>query len=109
MLVLWQKYDNDIVDFGNLQTLVTFCLSVLSASLGIVKFLKVGPCRLLSYNKIDLGFFLLTLNIATCIIWKGFILQWMELGDDIFGVMLWISVSILPQMAFVGSIFSYIN
>ena len=107
MLVLWQKYDNDIVDFRSLQTQVTFCLSVFSATLGIAKFLKVGPCRLLSYNKIDLGFFLLTLNIATCIIWKGFnlVIAIDEVRNDVFGVMLWISVSMLPQMAFVSSIF----
>ena len=107
MLAIWIDFENEIVDFRNLQSLVTFCLSVFSATLGIAKFLKVGPCRLLSYNKIDLGFFLLILNIATCIIWKGFNLYFAINGvlNDVFRVMLWISLSMLPQMAFVSSIF----
>ena len=105
MLVIWKYAHNEVVNLYDIQTLVTFCLSVFSATLGIVKFLKVGPCRLLSYNRIDLGFFLLTLNIATCITWKGFNLYIAISGDlnDGFGVMLWISVSMLPQMAFVSS------
>ena len=107
MLVIWKYAHNEVVNLYDIQTLVTFCLSVFSATLGIVKFLKVGPCRLLSYNKIDLGFFLLTLNIATCIIWKGFnlvnVIDLSDWDDHVFGIMLWMSVSMLPQMAFVSS------
>ena len=105
--------NNEIVEVWNLQTTITFCLSVLTAALGITKFLKVGPCRLLPYDKINLGFFLLTLNIACCLIWKGiflgFVLTRTDVMSDTYSVMLWISVSILPQMTLVSYLLSHIN
>ena len=96
-----------VIDVLNQQTIATFCLSILSAALGIAKFLKVGPCRLLPYDKINFGFFLLTLNIVCGLIWKAIFLPliiFLRLGQirTICSVMIWISVSILPQMALVG-------
>ena len=59
--------------------LVTFALSVFSATFGIAKFLKSGPCRLLP-NDGPIGgygtvpFLLLMANIASTILAKGFLL-----------------------------------
>ena len=80
----------------------------MTLALGITKFLKVGPCRLIPHNKINLGFFLLTLNIATCLIWKGITTYMAFDHPDIYDVMLWISVTILPRMAFVSSFLPHI-
>ena len=103
-----------VIDVLNRQTIATFCLSILSAALGIAKFLKVGPCRLLPYDKINFGFFLLTLNIICGLIWKAIFLpliNFFGLGGipTICSVMIWISVSILPQMALVGYLLTQSN
>merc|ERR1719400_1158261 len=48
--------------------IATFSLSVFSAAFGITKFFSVGPCRLIPYDKINLGFFLMMLNVASCLV-----------------------------------------
>ena len=53
------------------QAIATFALSVFSAAYGITKFFSVGPCRLIPYDKMNLGFFLLMLNVAFCLVGKG--------------------------------------
>lgn len=60
---------------------VTFILSVFSATLGIAKFLKVGPCRLISSQGSlgglgSLGFLTLWVNIASTLLLKGSMLAY---------------------------------
>ena len=51
--------------------ITTFVTSVITASFGISKFLKSGPCRFIkSFG--TLSYFLLFLNIAATIVAKGF-------------------------------------
>merc|ERR1712241_1206841 len=57
--------------------LVTFSASVATASFGISKFLKSGPCRIIRNNTCCSGFgtlsyILLLLNIASTVIAKGY-------------------------------------
>ena len=61
----------------------TFATSVLTATLGIAKFLKTGPCRLVpDHGQLGghgtLAFLMLMLNIASTIVSKGVILP--EIG-----------------------------
>ena len=96
---------------------VTFSTSVLTASLGIAKFLKTGPCRLLPDQgpvggHATLGFFLLMVNIATTIVSKGIILPAIgyEYGHNsrLFqskptAIGVWIAICYLPQLLYVSS------
>ena len=104
--------------------IVTFTTSVLSASLGIAKFLKLGPCRLIPNEGIlggfgSLSFLMLLFNVLSTIVAKGLILVGSgssnrystSPGLDLFrddyntfkGVkyLLWITLCILPQLIYV--------
>ena len=90
----------------------TYTLSVISAALGITKYLKAGPCRLISYDKINFGqSFLLILNIGSHIIGKGISLAGSLTMSQYFhgylslAVTTWICLSLLPQIIFVSNIF----
>ena len=57
--------------------ITTFATSVTAASFGISKFLKSGPCRLITSDKLLMGFgtmsyTLLLINIAATVVAKGF-------------------------------------
>ena len=59
--------------------LVTFSLSVLSATFGVAKFIKSGPARMINNEKCLMGFcsatfILLFLNIAATLVGRGFII-----------------------------------
>ena len=88
--------------------IATFTSSVFSAALGITKFFSVGPCRLIPYDKINLGFFLLMVNIACCLVGKGVLLsltvnhRGVRRSFKTIAVGVWISSCILPQMVFVS-------
>ena len=89
------------------QAIATFALSVFSAAFGITKFFSVGPCRLIPYDKINLGFFLTMLNVAICLVVKGFLLA--AFGANAprshgfaYAIGTWISLSIVPQVLFVS-------
>ena len=67
--------------------IATFTTSVLTATLGIAKFLKTGPCRLVSDQGLlgahgMLVFLLLMLNIASTIVSKGVMLPALGIGLD---------------------------
>jgi len=92
----------------------------MSAAFGMAKFLKVGPCRLLPYERINFGLFVVLLNIATCLVGKGVSMFNIEFGRKDCSetiqtnysksnayrlnaiVFSWIGINILPQMIFVS-------
>ena len=98
--------------------LATFITSVLSASLGIAKFLKLGPCRLIPNEGIlggygSLSFLLLLLNVACTMVAKGLILVFscfaLLPNYNMFkGVsyLLWIALFLLPQLIYVSTSYS---
>ena len=95
------------VDPFDPQAIATFSLSVFSAAFGITKLFSVGPCRLIAYDKINLGFFMMMLNVACCLVGKGGLLAFatnkpgVKLGYA-YSIGLWILLSIVPQMVFVS-------
>ena len=54
--------------------IVTLVSSIISASFGITKFLKFGPCRLVSSVYVSIGFIVLFLNVLSTIVSKGWML-----------------------------------
>ena len=72
LLINFLMLEKHLVEERNLDLfMVTFVTSILSASLGLTKFLKLGPCRLLGgYGKIS--FLLVMLNIIGVLLTKGF-------------------------------------
>ena len=93
------------VDPWDPQAIATFALSVFSAAFGITKFFSVGPCRLIPYDKINLGFFLMMLNVASCLVGKGFLLALLSLFGRTgfaYAIGTWVSLSIVPQVVFVS-------
>ena len=104
---------NADIDFFNVQTILTFSLSVFSAAFGITKFMSVGPCRLIPYDKINVGFLLVLLSNASCLVGKGFLLATSINGKGPPGpnstseyamkVGYWVSLSLLPSLMFVST------
>ena len=106
--------------------IATFVSSVFTATLGIAKFLKTGPCRLVpdhgplgGYG--TLAFLMLMLNIASTIVSKGTMLPALGFGiqqvkgeviipgkplsggespSKVIGV--WIAICYLPQLVYVS-------
>ena len=100
------------VDPEDWKAVATFALSVFSAAFGITKFFSVGPCRLIPYDKINLGFFLMMLNVASCLVGKGYQLAnapYALVSTDpivsigfTYAIGTWVSLSIVPQVVFVS-------
>ena len=92
------------VDPYDPQAIATFALSVFSAAFGITKFFSIGPCRLIPFDKMNLGFFLMILNVACCLVGKGSLLV-IEPSDLGFAgtIGAWVSLSIAPQVVFVSN------
>ena len=100
--------------------IATFCSSVLTASLGIAKFLKVGPCRLVPDEGILGGFgnpcfLLLVFNVVLTLISRGILLLALE-GDlrprpSQEAILHWVAICYLPQMLYVSmkSIMCFLN
>ena len=101
--------------------ITTFATSVLTATLGIAKFLKIGPCRLVPDQGPlgghgTLAFLMLMLNIASTIVSKGIMLPALGFGIEnefpfegeplsespsmVIGV--WIAICYLPQLIYVS-------
>ena len=104
--------------------IATFATSVLTATLGIAKFLKIGPCRLVPDQGPlgghgTLAFMVLMLNIASTIVSKGIMLPALGFGISkiegflnfdgeplskspsmVIGV--WIAICYLPQLVYVS-------
>ena len=108
---------NAHIEFRNVQTILTFSLSVFSAAFGITKFMSVGPCRLIPYDKINVGFFLVFLSNAACLVGKGFLLAASLRGVPsrvrrstyAIKVGYWVSLSLLPSLMFVSMYLSKVS
>ena len=104
---------NAQIDYNKVQTILTFGLSVFSAAFGMTKFMSVGPCRLIPYDKINVGFFLVLLCNASCLVGKGFLLAASINATGPLGthttseytrkVGYWVSLSLLPSLMFVST------
>ena len=108
ILLVLLMLNSEIISGRNLLLfLLTFISSIFTATLGIAKFLKIGPCRLLPDQgpcggHATPGFFLLMLNISTTIVSKGFILPiTCLLLVDNRAIGTWIAICYLPQFAYV--------
>ena len=108
---------------GENQTIfaITFSSSILSASLGISKFLLFGPCRISSGGYAQIRFFLIYGNVLFTLLAKGFLLTSSFCqskigvkfnascgGDDGLGggkinfILFWNCFVLLPQLIFVS-------
>ena len=93
----------------------TLLSSLVTASLGIAKFLKTGPCRLVPDQgplggHATLGFLLLILNITSTIVSKGLMLIPKGINTSIFKnrqkyIAVWLAVCYLPQLTYVRNNF----
>ena len=86
---------------------ITFFISVFSGSMGIAKFLKLGPCQIVSYNKFHCGFLIIFISIAPTLIGKGLVLAFSLLNNKDFYVvicLIWVSTCVLPQFILVSKI-----
>ena len=109
---------------GENQTLfaITFSSSILSASLGISKFLVFGPCRISSGAYFQIRFFLIFCNVLFTLLAKGFLLtsslcksqigaKFYDNCDDALGrgkinfIIFWNCFVLLPQLIFVSNFF----
>ena len=94
------------VDPGAPLAIATFTSSVFSAALGITNFFSVGPCRLIPYDRMNLGFFLMMLNVASCLVGKGLLLGIASgargSAGFAYAIGTWVSLSIVPQVVFVS-------
>ena len=84
MLIIFEGTDTTVDPF-HWKTLLTFSLSVLSAAFGMSRFFNVGPCRLVPYGKMNVGFLFLVISIATCLVGKGTIYYDSNLLTDRLG------------------------
>ena len=94
---------------------INLAISVLTGILGSSKLLKVGPCRLVPYDKMSFGFIVVAIINASCMIAKGLVLAYALLfgfeghfgngreNDDFYHtIVLWIVICILPHIFFVS-------
>lgn len=102
--------------------LITYSTSVLSASFGIAKFLKSGPCRLIPNEGFlsgycQIGFLMVMLNTLCCIVIKGILLSlacapWITMDQtkirtetiNLKTFVVWFGLNYLPQLIFVSLI-----
>ena len=74
-LILVIVFTDEIeVDRSHWRTWLPFAVSVVSAAYGMTKFFSIGPCRLLPYDRMGVGFFLVIINIIAYLIGKTWIL-----------------------------------
>ena len=118
LLILWVLNFRITYDLNPGLFIATFTTSVFTATLGIAKFLKTGPCRLVPDQGPlgghgTLAFIILMLNIASTIVSKGIILPAIGLGinggpyapltnDSSLVIGLWIATCYLPQSIYVS-------
>ena len=118
LLILW-VLNPKITFFVNPELFIaTFSTSVITATLGIAKFLKIGPCRLVPDQGPlgghgTLAFLMLMLNIASTIVSKGIMLT--AIGYDTgpgslfygypdgqnMAIGVWLAICYLPQLLYV--------
>ena len=114
LLILWVLNSEITSELNKPLFITTFATSVLTATLGIAKFLKTGPCRLVPDQGPlgghgTLAFLMLMLNIASTIVSKGIMLPAIgagpsskRLSDQKSVIGVWISICYLPQLLYVS-------
>ena len=87
----------------------TFASSIMSATFGIAKFLKNGPCRLIPNQGFlggycQIGFILILLNVNATMLSKGFALPIFgyEFEDKRTAIIIGICVFYVPNMIYVS-------
>ena len=83
----------------------TFSISVFSASVGIAKFLKMGPCQIVPSDKWNCGFFLLFLSVAFSLLGKGCVLAFTletNKNDFVSILAMWMCTCLMPQVILVS-------
>ena len=80
----WIDVENNegVVDTSDPFFLATFLSSILSASFGVSKLLKLGPCPLVPQDKFGLVFLMVFLSILTGLVGKGIMVAFV-IGDFI--------------------------
>ena len=128
LLILWVLNDKITLRPDPGLFIATFTTSVLSAALGIAKFLKIGPCRLVPEEGPlgghgSMAFLVLMINIFSTIMAKGFLLPALGYGIEFKGhglvepltknlsslVGIWFAACYLPQLIYVGIALMSIN
>ena len=77
-----EQKNKGVVDTSDPFFLATFLSSILSASFGISKLLKLGPCPLVPQDKFGLVFLMVFLSILTGLAGKGMMVAFI-IGDFI--------------------------
>ena len=77
-----QPNNRRVVDTSDPFFLATFLSSILSASFGVSKLLKLGPCPLVPQDKFGLVFLMVFLSILTGLVGKGIMVAFV-IGDFI--------------------------
>ena len=112
-----KKENCGVVSFEDRKFLITFILSICSASFGITRFLKNGPMTLLPRNHYSPSFLLAILCTATTLIAKGSFLS-KALADSASGkiwhtqtesILIWFTCLLLPHFFYVSSILGSIH
>ena len=97
-------------DSNRTMFLITLSSSIFCAAFGITKFMKTGPCRLVSDGGfgggfVKLGFLLAMVNVCSILLSKGFLVL---LFGHIFGpshdlpaIGAWIGINYIPHMIYV--------
>ena len=60
---------------------LNLCVSLLSGSLGISQLLRVGPCRLVKYDGLNIAFVFVVLSNLACILGRGTLLFTILFGN----------------------------
>ena len=87
--------------------LITLSSSIFCAAFGITKFLKSGPCRLVSDEGfgggfVKLGFLLAMVNVCSILLSKGFlVLLFGHIIHDLPAIGAWIGINYIPHLIYV--------
>ena len=94
--------------------LVTFALSIFSGGVGIAKFMKTGPCKIVPCTSgfldgfVSLGFPAVVFSVIATLVGKGLLLPVVAYGRGarlIFSnVAMWMALNLLPQLTYVSTI-----
>merc|ERR1719203_2256779 len=99
-------YNEGVIEASYFFT-ATFLTSIFSATFGMTKLLKIGPCAIVSRTKYGLGFMLIFLSILFCMGGKGILLAQMiaDLGFYDSGLILCLGTCYILPMFYQFGIF----
>ena len=93
-------------DNNHILFLLAFSTSVFSSVLGLTKYLKLGPCRILPRKRFCGGFPLVMLSMGSTLVGKvlSFALCYcLSLRSGLLSIGIWILFNILPQVIYVST------